>query len=89
MELSSSNITKIPYTFSKKAFLIYSQRKGFSYISQNGTIHLSAQALKIKEIHLRKISYTSGNGNLKKILIFSQKNTFFKFQKTEILKRRL
>ena len=38
--LSSSNIKKIPHIFSKERFF---------YISENGALHFSAQALKIKE----------------------------------------
>ena len=48
MELSSStSIKKIPHTFLKERF---------SYISKNGTLHFSAQAL--------KTYYASGNGKL-------------------------
>ena len=54
MKLSSSNIAKI---------LILSQNS----ISQNRTLQFSAQALKIKELHPRKIYCTSRNGNPPKI----------------------
>ena len=40
MKLTSSNIKKISYIFSKESF---------SFISGNGTLHFSAQALKIKK----------------------------------------
>ena len=36
--------------------IIFSQKKTLY-------VHFSAQALQVKEIHLRKISYTSGNGS--------------------------
>ena len=51
-ELSSSNIKKI---------IIFSQKKDFLIFPRNGTMHFSAQALKIKELHLGKIYYPSGN----------------------------
>ena len=54
MELSSSNIKKNYYIFPQKSF---------SYIFSNETLHFSPQAQKIKEIHLGKSSYASGNGN--------------------------
>ena len=45
IELSSSSIKKIPHIFSKE---------GISYISENGTLHFSVEAQKIKEIHSGK-----------------------------------
>ena len=52
MKLSSSNIKKIPYIYSKESV---------SYISRNGTLHFSGQAPKIKNnssgekfLHFRK-----------------------------------
>ena len=79
MELSSSNIKKIPIFSRKKAFLI------FSYISGNGTLHFSPQARKIKEIHPEKISYIFfRNGNPEKTsCIFSEKAVFM-FRETEL-----
>ena len=63
MELSSSNIKKTSYIFSKESF---------SYISEKRTLHFSDQAQKNKTIHPKKISYFSGNGNSKRIpYIFS------------------
>ena len=77
MELSSSNI-KNSYIFSKESF---------SYISENETLHFSPQAREIKKVHVKKISYTSRNGALKKLLIFSQKKAFLIFRKTETRKQ--
>ena len=41
----------------------------------------------MKKIRLVKISYTSGNGNPTKFLIFSQNKAFLIFQKTKNLKK--
>ena len=61
MELSSSNIKKI---------IIFSQKKkSFSYIF--------SKERKIKEIHPRKISYTPGNGNPRKIFLYFLKRRLF------------
>ena len=43
MEISSSSIKKILIPSQKKAFLTPFQKKPFSYISGNGTLHYSAQ----------------------------------------------
>ena len=51
-ELCSSNIKKT---------IIFSQKKDFLIFLRNGTMHFSAQALKIKELHLGEIFYPSGN----------------------------
>ena len=68
---------KIPYIISKESF---------SYIFENGTLQFSVQALKIKELHPRKIYYTSGNKDPEKNyydsggnLYFLQKNSIFNF----------
>ena len=45
MELSSSDIRKN---------LIFTQKEAFFYISENGTLHFSAQARKKLHIYLRK-----------------------------------
>ena len=70
MELSSPNIKKV-LIFSpkkeKKSFSYIFSKEIFSYISGNETPHFSPQARKIKEIHHKKISYTLGNQNPKKI----------------------
>ena len=54
MDLSSLNIKKNSYIFSKKSI---------SYIYENGTMHFSVQVWELKEIHPEKISYISGNEN--------------------------
>ena len=56
IELSSYNIEKNSYIFSKESL---------PYISGNATLHFSVQAPKRKEIHSGKISYIPGNGNPK------------------------
>ena len=63
----------------------FPQKKDFLIFLRNGTMHFSAQALKIKELHLGKIYYPSGNEDppphpKKKILIL---------QKTQSLKKPL
>ena len=73
MELSSSNIKKIPYFFSKESFSYIFSNEKFSYISQTGTLQFSAQVLK-KEIHPNKISYHSGNGSPRKTSYISGGN---------------
>ena len=42
-------------------------KESLSYISGNGTLHFSPQAVKIKEIHPEKISCILGNENPEKI----------------------
>ena len=59
-EFSSSNI------FKKNSYIV--SKESISYISQNGTLHFSAQALKIKKLYLRKIYYASGNENPEEFL---------------------
>ena len=66
-------------THSEKISYIFST-ESFSYISGNGTLYFSAQARKIKEIHPRKISCTSGNGKTEKCLAFSQKKAVLMFR---------
>ena len=46
----------------------------FSYTSENGTLHFSAQARKTKEIHPGKIYHTSGNENPEKVSYISGGN---------------
>ena len=46
----------------------------FSYTSENGTLHFSAQAQKTKEIHPGKIYHTSGNENPEKVSYISGGN---------------
>ena len=86
MELSNSNIKKKSYTFSKESV---------SYISGSGTMHVLAQARKIKKINLEKISYILGSNfpsskNIKILLLtsflHSRKWKFLIFQGTETLK---
>ena len=69
-ELSSSNNKKFLYTL----------QESLSFISENGTIQFSAQAPKIKELHPRKIYYTSGNVNSKKFIVLSKKNVVLIFR---------
>ena len=83
MELSGSNIKKNSYIFSKENFSYIFSKESFCYISGNGTLHFLPQARKIKEIHSRKISYSSGNENPEKFLIFSQKKAVLMFQETD------
>ena len=66
MELSTFNIKKIPYIFSKGSFSYIFSKERIYYISRNGTLQFSVQALKIKELHSGKICYTSGNKNTEK-----------------------
>ena len=56
------------------------KRKPFLYL-QNGTLHFSAQALKIKELHHEKFIILLET--LIKFLVFSQKKAFIMFQETE------
>ena len=72
MELSSSNIKK---------FLYFLKRKLFSYTCGNRTLHFSAQARNITEIHPEKISYISENGNPEKVLYISRNGSFLYFRK--------
>ena len=72
---------KISYIFSKESF---------SYISGNEILHFSAQALRIKKIHPDKISYASGNGDVKKTsYIFVKRKFFLYFGKREPRKNSL
>ena len=69
----------------KKAFIMIqkikvSDSKIKKFLMEPSTF--SAQAQKMKKIHLKKI-YISGNGNLKIFLIISQKKAFPIFQETE------
>ena len=82
MELSSSNIKKILILCQKKAFLCFLKRKLFLYFRKE-TLHFSAQARKIKEIHSVKISYNLGNGDPEKFPVFSKKKDVLTFQETE------
>ena len=52
-------------------------------------MHFSARARKIKEIHTREISHILGNGNPKKLLVFSRKKAFIILQEMEALKKSL
>ena len=61
MEFSNLNIIKNSYIFSKESI---------SYISENGTLHFSAHARKVKEIFSWKIYYTSGNEDPPKKLLY-------------------
>ena len=60
MEFFSSNIKKFLYSVKRKLSYILS-KESISYISENRTLHFSAQALKRKEIHPGKIYYTLGS----------------------------
>ena len=89
MELSSSNIKKI-LIFSQKSFSYIFSKESFSYISENGTLHFSTQARKIKEIHLEKNSCISGNENPEKTsYIFLKRKLFLCFGKREPRKNSL
>ena len=86
MELSTFNIKKIPYIFSKGSFSYIFSKERIYYISRNGTLQFSVQALKIKELHSGKICYTSGNKNTEKNYLkvkqsFLKSKLFFCFQK--------
>ena len=48
-ELSSSNIKKKSYMLSKESFYYILSKVRFSYISENRTLHFSAQVLRIKK----------------------------------------
>ena len=89
-----------PLKFLPKKFLIFLPKKthcerfsnifskeSFSYIFSNETLHFLPQARKIKNIHPRKIFYTSGNKTPKKVLVLSIKKAFLVFQETEIPKK--
>ena len=54
------------YFLERKLFL-YFLKIDFPYIFLNETLHFSHQAQEIKEIHPRRMFYTSGNGNPEKI----------------------
>ena len=54
MELSSSNMKKILIFSQREVFLIFSQKKDFLIFPKMEPSHFSAQALKIKELHLGK-----------------------------------
>ena len=73
MQLSRSNIEKIIT---------------FSYISEKGTLHFSAQARKIKKSNPlppppKKNSYIISGSNIKKNLIFFQKKLFLIFSRKD------
>ena len=84
---------KIPYNF-RNNFLALLLRK--IYIFSNETLHFSPEVWKIKQVHLKKICYTWGNGNPKIFFyIFSKESfsyisenghhkKFFIFQETEL-----
>ena len=86
MELSTFNIKKIPYIFSKGSFSYIFSKERIYYISRNGTLQFSVQALKIKELHSGKICYTSGNKNTEKNYL-KVKQSFQKiiFQEMELI----
>ena len=65
--LKKTRSEKISYTLSKESF---------SYTFENGTLHFSPLARKIKEFHPGKISYASGNGNPEKISYIFSKESF-------------
>ena len=69
IELFGSNIEKVGIFSQKKAFLL------ISYISRYGTLHFSARPQKLKKSTPRKISYTLGNENPEKFLIFFSKES--------------
>ena len=78
MEVSSSNIKKI---------FIFSQKKAFSYISGNETLHLSAQAQRIKKSTPRKFVLLEETETLKTPLIFSSKKAVFMFREKRTPKK--
>ena len=78
-----------PLKFLPKKFLIFLPKKthcerfsnifskeSFSYIFSNETLHFLPQARKIKNIHPRKIFYTSGNKNPEKSSCSFYKESF-------------
>ena len=88
MDLSVLNIKKILLFFcvsGNGSFSYIFLKKSFSYISENSTLHFSAQALKIKELHPRKIYYASGNGNPKKIVFNFFHQKFLHYNQKEFL----
>ena len=75
MELSSSNIESKPFFLKRKLLLYFLKKKHFLYF-QNGALHFSAEALKIKEIGPEKTSYTSENEDFEKISCVFSKESF-------------
>ena len=96
MELPSA---QYPQNFSLNKFLLFFHKKTCSekisyifskerltYISENETLHFSAQAQKIKKsIPRRFLNWETKTP--KKFLIFSRKKTFLMFRKTEAPKK--
>ena len=66
---------------------MFSQKKVFLIFPDNGAVHFSAKAWKMKEIHPRKISYTARMGNPEKLLVFPEKKDFLIYQETGTLKK--
>ena len=87
MELYRSNIKKTLIFSQKKKPLL--SKKSFSYISRNGTLLLSAHALRIKKIYPEKISYALGKGNPENFLLFSQKKAFLMFWKVTFIAQKM
>ena len=80
MELSNSNIKKFLIFSQKKAFLIFQETenpKKFLIFSQKKAVLIfpETETLKIFLMFLKtELSYISGNGNPKKLLIFQEVN---------------
>ena len=73
----------------KKAFLMFSQKKDFFIFSEMEPCTFQPTLKKQKIIHPKKISYTWGNENPKKFVIFFQKKAVLMFQEMETLKNLL
>ena len=79
------------YILSIEIFSYIFSKKSFYYDSKSGTLQFSDQTPKRKELHPRKIYYTSGNGNTEKtaescsyVSVNRNPQKFFIFQETEI-----
>ena len=83
MELSSSNIKKTSYIFSKERFSYVFSKESFSYISGNGTLHFSAQAQKVKNNPPWKFLILQETETLKHFLYFPKRKLFLCFGKKE------
>ena len=79
------NVRQLNIRQGKKLGFQFSHRQPL--YSRNGAPHFSPQAREVKEIDSRKISYTSGNGNPEKLLVFSKKKVVLTFQEMETWKK--
>ena len=83
---SSANETRYPNI--KKA-LIFLQKKAFLIFPQLNPCTFHPQARKIKEIQPGKMSYTSGNENPQKVILFSEKKAILILWETKTPKWKL